>query len=39
MIGKSEYSDEILLKMNIKTSQNSKLLNIFLKLILIKDKL
>ena len=39
MIGKSEYSDEILLKMNFKTSQNSKLLNIFLKLILIKDKL
>jgi len=39
MIGKSEYSDEILLKMNIKTNQNSKLLNIFLKLILIKDKL
>jgi hypothetical protein len=39
MIGKSEYSDEILLKMNIKTNQNSKLLIIFLKLILIKDKL
>jgi hypothetical protein len=39
MIGKSEYSDEILLKMNIKTNKNSKLLIIFLKLILIKDKL
>jgi hypothetical protein len=39
MIGNSDYSDEISLKMNIKTSQNSKLLNKFFKLILFKDKL